>query len=816
MDLKRSVKITFGTEGNFTVEPEYLLAQEASEEERSIKEEIRAYMVRTAFSNSVLSSSPRKKAFEKVKRQTMGTIVTEEEARQAQMRCKADSSNNIFHHTSLNPLIVWQMYCTQTENALKGGKAGEEAAAKEESNCHPEAYQLLMVTSNLLMSIFDEKCMKSLLRSKMKEKQKDYENAFGKLNDVMKKVPILENETSALPGLGRIPVEKFRRVISSNLASIAAFFASAIYDKQSINRALALLAEPTGEAIPQMENLFPDRREISLLVPEDEVVVPRLFDDQNLDDGPDFVKNVVDVLNKLAEVLGTNDSCFKKSANNKIYSKRRLEALLFRTLASDLVEIFVSHGRNPFYRSQSAEHHHPWFMKLLSNNRNTRHPLSVVLEYVVLAIDMKQVSAVASHCYNSRGELVPVTLEHPTDNATGEGANEQVATPTPKPCNIRYYFKLVGAKKVKCGEQDNERHDFNEWLRLPEVVNAILYGLRNPWIVEGEAAVWIDWVPDFPPMNNKKISLWTSTKGKGKKRKIKVTVMPADAGVDSQGGGQAGMQHGATATTVSAARHPAAGVIEDQCGEANDANDNEIDVDQEGAPADRPEESDWLDINDTFSDLLHEMIDPGRYEDQDQEEYLEYLDSMKDMGIAIATLAKVQKELIMKCKLELTLDPKVDMVDCLKELQHFVLEKRKTTAKGKPQIRYRTSPLKSGESTPQMRVEPPLNKMASVVAKILKEQKAKNVMQLLQVRDTNFKRPPNAQLKNDQSDEDDSGDDGDPASAVSTGKRKKIVEKEAENTTPLKKLRSDQTQQPEKTETPARRSGRIERNLSNK
>jgi hypothetical protein len=36
----------------------------------------------------------------------------------------------------------------------------------------------------------------------MKEKQKDYENAFGKLNDVMKKVPILENETSALPGLG--------------------------------------------------------------------------------------------------------------------------------------------------------------------------------------------------------------------------------------------------------------------------------------------------------------------------------------------------------------------------------------------------------------------------------------------------------------------------------------------------------------------------------------------------------------------------------------------------------------------------------------
>jgi hypothetical protein len=237
------------------------------------------------------------------------------------------------------------------------------------------------------------------------------------------------------------------------------------------------------------------------------------------------------------------------------------------------------------------------------------------------------------------------------------------------------------------------------------------------------------------------------------------------------------MQHGATATTVSAARHPAAGVIEDQCGEANDANDNEIDIDQEGAPADRPEESDWLDINDTFSDLLHEMIDPGRYEDQDQEEYLEYLDSMKDMGIAIATLAKVQKELIMKCKLELTLDPKVDMVDCLKELQHFVLEKRKTTAKGKPQIRYRTSPLKSGESTPQMRVEPPLNKMASVVAKILKEQKAKNVMQLLQVRDTNFKRPPNAQLKNDQSDEDDSGDDGDPASAASTGKRKKLLRK---------------------------------------
>ena len=80
-----------------------------------------------------------------------------------------------------------------------------------------------------------------------------------------------------------------------------------------------------------------------------------------------------------------------------------------------------------------------------------------------------------------------------------------------QPCNIQYYFKLVGAKKVRAGGQDDS--DFDEWLHLPEAVNTILYGLRNPWIAEGEAAVWIDWEPQFPAINNnKKISLWTSTK----------------------------------------------------------------------------------------------------------------------------------------------------------------------------------------------------------------------------------------------------------------------------------------------------------------
>ena len=128
MDLSSSVKITFGTEGELTLEPEDWLGKEGTKQWR-LMDEIRGYMVRTAFTNSILNGSPRKKAFEKVKKQTTRHVVMEEEASEAQQRLKG-SPNNIFHYTSLNPLIVWQMYCTQMENTLKGGKAGEEAAKK--------------------------------------------------------------------------------------------------------------------------------------------------------------------------------------------------------------------------------------------------------------------------------------------------------------------------------------------------------------------------------------------------------------------------------------------------------------------------------------------------------------------------------------------------------------------------------------------------------------------------------------------------------------------------------------------------------------
>ena len=166
------------------------MGEEGTEQWR-LTDEIRGYMVGMTFSNSILNGSPRKKAFEKVKKQT--TLL-----QQHISLYKSESPDCLANvlHSDGGHFERWES---------RGG-----SSKKIECTCHPEAYQLLMVTSNLLMSIFDEKCMKNLLRNKMKERQKDYENAFGgNLYDAMKKVPILENETCALPGLGRIPVEKF-------------------------------------------------------------------------------------------------------------------------------------------------------------------------------------------------------------------------------------------------------------------------------------------------------------------------------------------------------------------------------------------------------------------------------------------------------------------------------------------------------------------------------------------------------------------------------------------------------------------------------
>jgi hypothetical protein len=61
--------------------------------------------------------------------------------------------------------------------------------------------------------------------------------------------------------------------------------------------------------------------------------------------------------------------------------------------------------------------------------------------------------------------------------------------------DIRCKYHLVDAK-VKNQKGDKKAIPFQKWLNLTEVVNVILFGMRNPWITAGEKAEFIDWTPE--------------------------------------------------------------------------------------------------------------------------------------------------------------------------------------------------------------------------------------------------------------------------------------------------------------------------------
>ena len=163
-----------------------------------------------------------------------------------------------------------------------------------------------------------------------------------------------------------------------------------------------------------------------------------------------------------------------------------------------------------------------------------------------------------------------------------------------------------------------------------------------------------------------------------------MTVTQAAAVVGPQEGGQARLEHGATATTVNDADLlPGSQFIQDEAGAADDNNN---DIEREDEPVetgggDRPKEGKepdkWpQDLHGALTNVLNDALysenpqatysfedeDNNLAQNSDQQKYLSYLDSVTDMGIVLATLTRVQKHLITSCQLELFIDfEKVDM-----------------------------------------------------------------------------------------------------------------------------------------------------------
>ena len=82
------------------------------------------------------------------------------------------------------------------------------------------------------------------------------------------------------------------------------------------------------------------------------------------------------------------------------------------------------------------------------------------------------------------------------------------------------------------------------------------------------------------------------------------------------------------------------------------------------------------------------------------------------------------------------------MHHCLQELGYFVFN-NKESENGKTVPRYdKRGSKKSGDTTALQHVSSPLNRVASLVAKMLKEWKGDTMMQVFQVTDSIYKHPP--------------------------------------------------------------------------
>jgi hypothetical protein len=438
----------------------------------------------------------------------------------------AQRKHNIFKYSSFKREYLFQFYCKATEDEFDKMKKTNKP---QQYKGDPEAFQVVMAASYVLKHVFQEDCFKTRLMSDIRGKRDQYETVFGEPEEALKRAWMLEAHVGTLPVGAKIPLSDFRRVININIASIASFLAFAIYDERSFNFLSVLLMQQSGEAIPRCSVIFPDGLLPLEQVLEDQVQPKQyLFQHETLDDGADFVKHVIEVINRFGDFLSLDENRYKKL--NRVFLKGRIEGLVFRTLASDLVEIYVSHGCYPLC-SIFCKTRHPWLMDLLKHNR-AKKPVPVLMEYIILAIENSKIKVATSHCYNSSLKLVSHVAPKAQDQGTSQDGAKLVSHVAPKgqdeersqdgaerplTRNIRYLYKLVDAKKGNGG-------DFDEWLMLTEVVNVILFNVKNPWNTDDDGTIErIDWLPNFNK-SEKRVAMWVKPKEEkpGSKKKAKI------------------------------------------------------------------------------------------------------------------------------------------------------------------------------------------------------------------------------------------------------------------------------------------------------
>jgi hypothetical protein len=299
-----------------------------------------------------------------------------------------EASENIFTYTKLDNRFVYEYF---SEDTIRRANVPDSV---RRNGVFPDMFHSVMVTSNFLSKMYSEPVLQAILRQAYSASSKtkaSYNERFGNFENAVQNAPFLQNEPKRLPqGVhtgkgGGIPVTLLSNVLSSKLASVAAFFSFACYDERSINGAYALLQKDMncGDIIKHQETLFPQGL-VFLCENKNENY---LFIETVMDDGKLFVTNVVNMVNRLADCMNSYASTSPAKSDVSV-TLQRLQSHLFRTMCSDMVEIYVSHGCYPLCE-KSTLGYHP-VLGAMAKRHAKMQPVPLLLEYIIHLIAEKK------------------------------------------------------------------------------------------------------------------------------------------------------------------------------------------------------------------------------------------------------------------------------------------------------------------------------------------------------------------------------------------------------------------------------------------
>lgn len=248
----------------------------------------------------------------------------------------------------------------------------------------PERYYVLVMMERLLAVVLADPFNK---RTVSDAKTKDYQSYSQhgvpgeKFNQLLiEQVPKLEQDTSRLP-LG-VKIPKIEKTISLHFGHVSAFLSLAIHDEQSFERAKLFVGREgtSGDKKTIWEPPYTPFKNVC-----QEVLQPVVESEEH------FKLYVIDPLNKMSEWL--HNLCLARQPTKSV---ARIQHLLLRTLASEIVQIYVWFGRDVCCDKEITTRH-PALKTLIERHGKTNKCVPLVLDFILRLVLQGDIEVTRTH-----------------------------------------------------------------------------------------------------------------------------------------------------------------------------------------------------------------------------------------------------------------------------------------------------------------------------------------------------------------------------------------------------------------------------------